>query len=261
MPAAPQRNRIIITGASSGLGGALAQLYAAPGRTLGLIGRNEERLSGVAALCRQAGAEVLAATLDVGDADALGAWLSGFTRTAPADLVIANAGTSAGPAAGTMTEGLALASRQVKTNLLGVINTIEPLLPALIERGAGQFAVIASVAGYRGLPYSPAYSASKAGARIYGEAIRALLAPAGIAVTVVCPGFFASPMTNRFKGKTPFLLSLDRTAAIVKQGIDRRQRRVGFPLPLVLALRFADLLPAGIGDAILRANRFHIVSD
>jgi short-subunit dehydrogenase len=261
MPAGSELNRIIITGASSGLGAALACLYAGPGKTLGLIGRNEARLGAVSALCREAGAETCTGVLDVGDAELVTAWLDDFTRREPVDLVIANAGTSGGPAAGTMTEGLASASRQVRTNLLGVMNTVEPLLPGLIERGRGQIAVVASVAGYRGLPYSPGYSASKAGARIYGESIRALLAPAGIAVTVVCPGFFASPMTDRFKGGTPLILSLERTATIVKRGIDRRQRRVAFPWPLVMALRFADLLPAGIGDAILRANRFHIVSN
>jgi len=259
MPPIPERKRIVITGASSGLGAALAQLYAASGRKLGLIGRNETRLAAVAALCRDAGAEVDAAALDVGEADPLAAWLGEFGRDGPIDLVIANAGTSAGPAPGSMAEGLELASRQVRTNLLGVMHTIEPLLPSFIARGQGQIAVVSSVAGYRGLPYSPAYSASKAGARMYGESLRALLAPAGIAVTVVCPGFFSSPMTDRFKGGTPFLYSLERTATIVRRGIDNRRRRVAFPWPLAAALRIADLLPARLGDAIMRANRFHII--
>ena len=98
MPPIPERKRIVITGASSGLGAALAQLYAAPGRKLGLIGRNETRLAAGAALCRDAGAEVDAAALDVGEADPLAAWLGEFGRDGPIDLVIANAGTSAGPA-------------------------------------------------------------------------------------------------------------------------------------------------------------------
>jgi short-subunit dehydrogenase len=251
--------RIVITGASSGLGAALAVRYARPGVTLGLIGRNELRLQGVTQQCRQAGAEVDAQAIDVGDRAALEPWLTEFGGT-PIDIVIANAGTSAGPAPGSLAEGLELATRQVRTNLLGAMNTIEPLLPGLIARGQGKIAVVASVAGYRGLPYSPAYSASKAGARMYGESLRALLRPAGIVVTVVCPGFFSSPMTDRFKGGTPFLYSLERTADIVKRGIDRGASRVSFPLPLVLGLKLADLIPAWLGDAIMRANRFHIVS-
>jgi short-subunit dehydrogenase len=251
---------ILITGASSGLGGALARAYAGPGVTLGLIGRSQDKLDTVAKACRAAGAAVRAAAIDVADADMLGAWISDFESAAPVDLVIANAGTSAGPAPGTAAEGLALATRQVRTNLLGVMNTVEPLLPGFLARGKGQIAIVSSIAGYRGLPYSPAYSASKAGARAYGEGMRAILKPRGIPVTVICPGFFDSPMTDRFKGPTPFLFSLDRTAAIVKRGIDTGRPRVAFPFLLVLGLRLADLLPAAIGDAIMRANRFHIVS-
>lgn len=251
--------RIVITGASSGLGAALAARYARPGITLGLVGRDELRLRKVAEQCRQEGAEIDARAIDVGDRAQLEPWLADFGR-APIDIVIANAGISAGPAPGSHAEGLELATRQVRTNLLGVMNTIEPLLPDMIARGRGKIAIVASVAGYRGLPYSPAYSASKAGARMYGESLRGLLKPAGIAVTVVCPGFFSSPMTDRFKGGTPFLYSLDRTAGIVKRGIDRGASRVSFPFPLVLALKLADLIPASIGDAIMRANRFHIVS-
>jgi short-subunit dehydrogenase len=251
---------ILITGASSGLGAALACAYAKPGVTLGLVGRSQDKLDTVSALCRAAGAQVDAAAIDVGDAAALGAWIESFASSAPIDLVIANAGTSAGPAPGTAAEGLALATRQVRTNLLGVMNTVEPLLPGFVARGHGQIAIVSSIAGYRGLPYSPAYSASKAGARAYGEAIRALLAPRGIPVTVICPGFFSSPMTDRFKGPTPFLFTLARTTAIVKRGIDAGRARVAFPSILVLGLRLADLLPPVFGDAIMRANRFHIVS-
>src|SRR6202000_859836 len=125
----------------------------------------QEKLDKVAEACRASGAAVRAAAIDVADADALGAWIQDFENAAPVDLVIANAGTSGGPAPGTAFEGLALATRQVRTNLLGVMNTVEPLLPAFLARGKGRVAIVSSVAGYRGLPYSPAYSASQAGAR------------------------------------------------------------------------------------------------
>ena len=147
---------------------------------------------------------------------------------------------------------------QVSTNLLGTIHTVEPVLPRLMQRGRGQVAVVASVAGLRGLPYSPAYSASKAGIRAYGEGLRALLGPAGIAVSVVVPGFFDTPMTDRFKGPKPFLLSQDQAVAAMRRGLDRRRARVTFPHLLALGLRAADLMPAWLGDRILHGFRFHI---
>jgi short-subunit dehydrogenase len=249
---------IIVTGASSGLGAALALAYASPGVKIGLVGRDATRLASIAAACRAAGAETDFLAHDIADAVALGDWLLAFDRDAPVDLVIAGAGISGGPAPGTRSEGVAPATRQVATNLLGVVNTVEPLLPALLARGRGGIAIIASAAGLRGLPYSPAYSASKAGVRAYGEALRALVAPAGVKVSVVCPGFFSSPMTERWHGPTPFLMTLDRAASIVKHGVDRGRARITFPWLLALGLRLADLIPPALGDAILRDFRFHI---
>jgi len=249
---------IVISGASSGLGAALARRYALPGAALGLIGRDHDRLAAVAAACRDQGATVETGQFDVADAEPLGAWLRAFDVSHPVDLLIANAGTSAGPAPGQISEGLALATRQVRTNLLGAINLVETLAPALAARGRGRIALVASVAALRGLPYSPAYSASKAGVRAYGEAMRALLAPRGVGVSVVVPGFFASPMTDRYKGDHPFVVSLDRAAAIVGGGIDHGRARIVFPWLLAWALRGADLIPAPLGDAILRRVHFHI---
>jgi short-subunit dehydrogenase len=257
---APPRH-VLITGASSGLGAGLARSYAAPGVTLALVGRSAPKLEAVAAHCRQAGALVHTAALDVAFAGALAPWLCAQQAAAPIDLVIANAGTSGGPAAPGVPEGLAGAARQVATNLLGCINTVEPLLPAMLGRAGGQVAVVASVAAYRGLPYSPAYSASKAGVRAYGEALRALLAPNGLAVSVVVPGFFSSPMTDRFHGATPLLRTLDQAVAVVRRGLDRRAPRIVFPHLLGLGLQAADLLPARLGDAILRRVPFRILPD
>ena len=148
-------------------------------------------------------------------------WLGRFDREQPVDLLVANAGISAGPDPDSPPKASRLRSRQIRVNLLGAINTIEPLLPALCARGRGRVAVVASIAAYRGLPYSPGYCASKAGLRAYAEALRPRLAPRGVGVTIVCPGFFDSPMTDRFNGPTPFLASGEAAARIVKRGIDR----------------------------------------
>ncbi|HUC09133.1 MAG TPA: SDR family NAD(P)-dependent oxidoreductase [Stellaceae bacterium] len=251
---------IVITGASSGLGAALAKAYAGPNTVLGLLGRDHHRLRRIAGACEAERAEVSIAAVDVADAPAMAAWLAKFDDAHPVELLIANAGTSAGPVPDSPSEGVEIASRQVQVNLLGSINTIEPLLPALCRRGQGRVAIIASIAAYRGLPDSPGYCASKAGLRAYAEALRPRLARYGVKVTIVCPGFFASPMTDRFDGPTPFLTSVDAAARVVKRGIDRGRRRVAFPWPLVLGLQFCDLAPAFIGDAIMRRYRFQIRS-
>ena len=251
---------IIITGASSGLGAALATAYAGPQVALGLLGRDRERLDSTAHACEMRGATVNTAAMDVTEAPALASWLRQFDRQHPVDLLVANAGTSAGPDPNSPSEGIEMATRQIGVNLLGAINTIEPLLPELCSRKQGRVAVISSIAAFRGLPNSPGYCASKAGVRAYAEALRPRLQQRGIGMTVVCPGFFDSPMTDRFDGPTPFLLSSERAARIVKRAIDRGRRRVGFPWPLVFGLRFCDIAPAVIGDAILQRYRFRIHS-
>jgi len=251
---------VIITGASSGLGASLAKAYASPGVALGLLGRDRPRLEATARACEEKGAIVNAAAIDVTESSAMASWLCQFDCQHPVDLLVANAGTSAGPDPDSPSEGVEAVTRQVRVNLLGAINTVEPLLPALCSRRRGRVAVVASIAAYRGLPYSPGYCASKAGLRAYAEALRPRLEPRSIGMTVVCPGFFESPMTDRFDGPTPFLLRGDAAARIVKRGIDRGRRRVAFPWPLVLGLQFCDLAPAVIGDAILRRYRFRIHS-
>lgn len=250
----------VITGASSGLGAALAQAYAGPQTALGLVARNREKLDTIAGACRAAGALVETAAIDVTDQSALADWLTEFDRAHPVELLIANAGTSAGPAPGEPGEPADKTLLQLSTNLLGVVHTVAPLLPAMSARRRGRIAIIASIAGLRGLADSPGYCASKAGARAYGEALRARLAPHGVGVTVVCPGFFSSPMTDRWQGPTPFQLSGERAARRIKRGIDAGRRRVTFPWPLVLTLRFGDLAPAAIGDEIVRRFSFHIRS-
>ncbi len=252
---------LLITGASSGLGAALARHYAAPGVILGLVGRDERRLSAVCDACRVKGAEVIGGFFDVAEPEPFGGWLTAFDAAHPIDLLIANAGTSAGPLPDQAGEGVSLAGKQVRSNLLGAIHTIEPLLPRFAARKSGKIAVVASIAGLRGLPDSPGYCASKAGVRAYGEALRARLSPLGIHVTVVSPGFFSSPMTDRFIGDHPGLKTADRVATLVAEALERRKARVSFPRLLVLGLTATDILPGYLGDFFLRRFRFHIRAD
>ncbi len=249
---------VVISGASSGLGAALARAYAAPGRILGLCGRNETRLAAVAEACRQQGAQVHAARLDVGDAASVAAWLNQLDAAHGIDLLIANAGVSAGTRANGSPEGLETACGVVRTNLLGVMNCVETVLPGMLARQRGHIAVVASIAAYRGLPDSPSYCASKAGVLAYGEALRGALAAGGVHVSVIVPGFFASPMSVRYQGRKLFPLTEAQAVARVIGGLNRHAARIVFPLRLAVLMRAADLLPPRLGDRIIRAFAFRI---
>ena len=249
---------IVITGASSGLGAGLARAGAGPECTLGLIGRDAARLAEVAAACRALGAVVETAVLDVGDAATVGDWLLRFDSASPIDLLIANAGISAGTRPDGQPEGIEDACEAVRTNLLGVIHCVEPILPRMLARGTGHIAVVSSVAAYRGLPDSPAYCASKAGVLAYGESLRGALEPLGVRVSVIVPGFFASPMSARYRGRKLLLLTETQAVARVMAGLDRRARRIVFPRRLAVLLRLVDLMPAWCGDRIMRAFPFQI---
>lgn len=245
---------LVVTGASSGIGGALALEYAGPGVALALTGRDGARLEAVAALCRGKGATVTAAVLDVTDRAAMAGWLAAVDAAAPVDLVVANAGISAGTGEGT--ETAEQARRIMAVNWDGVLNTLHPLLPAMRARGRGQIALMASLAGFRGLPGAPAYCASKAAVRIYGESLRGELAGEGIGVTVICPGFVKSRMTavNRFP--MPFLMETQDAARTIRRGLARNRPRIAFPWPMAAAVWLLAMLPPGWTDAALaRAPR------
>jgi short-subunit dehydrogenase len=248
----------VITGASSGLGAGLALSYAAPGRHLALTGRDAGRLEQIAAQARALGAAVTTAVLDVADPAAMVGFLADFDRAYPVDLMIANAGITSGTAPDGSLETLAQAREVIAINLGGVMNSVIPLIAPMQARGRGHFALIGSVAALKGLPDSPAYSASKAGVRLYGESIRPALAPYGIKVSVVLPGFFVSPMSRRFHGPHQFELTLDQAVARIRRGLDLAQARITLPRRLGILLRLADLLPAGLGDLIIKQSRFRI---
>ncbi|MDH3474132.1 MAG: SDR family NAD(P)-dependent oxidoreductase [Rhodospirillales bacterium] len=241
---------ILITGASSGIGEALARDYAAPGVRLALIGRNTARLESVTAACRAAGAEVTGAVIDVTARDVLAAWIAEVDAAAPLDLVIANAGISAGT--GRAGEDDAQARRIMAVNVEGVMNTVLPALAPLRARRRGQIAIISSLAAFRGFPGAPAYCASKAAVRVWGESLRGHLAAEGIGVTVVCPGFVKSRMTAVNEFPMPLLMETDKAVAIIRRGLARNKARIAFPWPLRAAIWLFAALPPGLTDPLLR---------
>lgn len=241
MPIYDKPKHIVITGASSGLGKALALHYASSGVTLGLIGRNEARLNEVANQCRDKGAHVLIGVVDVTDATRIKSWMDSFDALYPIDLCIANAGVSAGTGNGEETV------EQVKeifaVNVDGVLNTFYAVIAPMKQRKQGQIAVISSLAGWFGVPGAPAYNASKATVRIFGQSWRGLYQPYGIAVNVICPGFIKTPMTDVNHFKMPFLMEADQAAARIAKGLARNKGLIAFPLRLFSVVRLISMLP------------------
>ncbi len=242
---------ILITGASSGIGAALARGYAAPGITLSLCGRDAGRLDQVVAACRAAGAAVDGRILDVTDTDAVQSWIERCDADAVLDLVIANAGVSGGAKGGG--ESATQARRIFATNFDGVMNTVLPALPLMQGRGRGQIAIMSSIAAFRGSPGAPAYSASKAAVRSWGEALRGALARDGIEVSVICPGFVESRMTADNAFPMPFLMTADKAAGIIRRGLARNRGRIAFPFPMYFMAWLVAAMPAVLGDRLLRA--------
>jgi short-subunit dehydrogenase len=249
---------VVISGASRGLGAALARGFAGPGVRLLLLARSAAALEEVARDCRARGAHVTTGALDVTDAPGLAAALAAFEAEGPVGMVIANAGTSAGTAPDGTPEDAVAAARQVQVNLVGAINLVGPLLPGMRARGRGRVGLIASVAGLRGLPDFPAYCASKAGLIAWGEGLRAELGPRGVTVTVVTPGFFDSAMGARFHGRRMLVLDQAVVAARVRRALLAGRPRAAFPWPLAAGLRVLALLPPRLGDWAVRRMRFRV---
>lgn len=246
----PMKNpgSILISGASSGIGAALARLYAAPGIQLALGGRDVQRLDTVAEACRRVGASVETTPVDVTDAAATMRWVEAADDAAPLDLVIANAGISGGTFGGG--ESHEQASAIFAVNVDGVVNTVLPAAQRMRDRGRGQLALMSSLAGFRGLPGAPSYSASKAAVRAYGDALRGRLHREGIIVSVICPGFIRTPMTDVNGFPMPFLMEVEDAARRIRHGLARSRPRIAFPWPLYTVVRLAALLPPVLSDPV-----------
>ena len=246
--------KIFLTGASSGLGEALARHYAATGATLGLFARREAELARVAASV--APATVVTYPGDVRDATALARAGADFTaRFGVPDVVIGNAGISRGTL--TQEAGDMAAFRSVfETNVQGLVQTFQPFLAAMTAARHGVLVGVASVAGFRGLPGSGAYSASKAAAITYLESLRVELRGSGVAVVTICPGFIRTPMTAHNPYRMPFLLDADKAARLIARAISRRRRFYVLPWQMRVAGRALKLLPRPLYEwAFFRSGR------
>ncbi len=251
-----QFSAALITGASSGIGRALALALAAPGVTLHLSGRDPARLDAVAGDCRQRGAVVASCVLDVRDAPAVADWIE---RSGRLDLVVANAGISAGTGQGE-SETPAQTRAIFATNLDGVLNTVLPAMAVLREQAPamdgirGRIAVIASIAAFIAAPGAPSYCASKAAVDAWTVATAAAARRAGIGLTSVCPGYVRTAMTAPNRFPMPGLMDADRAAGIILRGVAAGRVRVAFPWWMALAARGAGLLPPRALAGLMRGQ-------
>lgn len=249
----PSPKRILITGASGGLGSALARFYARPGVSLCLWGRDVDRLAAVAEACRAAGAHAEIRSLDLSDLPRAVHALAAEDSAAPIDLALLVAGAGDIRAAGDKVEDPELVSR------LGIINFVAPaaLAAALSERmavrGEGGIVLVGSAAAFHALPFAAAYSGSKAGLAQFAEALRLGVREHGVKVTLVSPGFIDTAAGRQVPGPKPLMITPDKAASLIARAAARGEPHAIMPWPFSLLRLFDRLLPRPLRDRLLRA--------
>lgn len=247
---------VFLTGASSGIGEALAVEIAKNGAILGLLARREELLKEIAEKCEKVGGTARIFPFDVVDyekvqesADKL---REEFGRI---DILIANAGIG-----GNNKETRELQPEFVKKvidiNLMGAVNSVYAVLPQMLERKSGQLVAVSSLAGFRGLPKSAAYSASKGGMTNLFESIRLDVQDKGVSVTIIQPGFIKTPLTSGRKNKMPFLMELEDAIPLFLNAIEKKKKFAAFPWQLATFVRLGRIFPAWLYDKIASGARY-----
>ncbi|HUF80035.1 MAG TPA: SDR family oxidoreductase [Burkholderiales bacterium] len=237
--------RVIITGASTGIGAALARRYAATGAVLGLIARRKDLLERLAAEI-PGSSEVY--PLDVRDAVAMADAARDFIgRHGCPDAVIANAGVSVGTLSD-FPEDTRVFQELLDVNVIGIVNTFQPFIGPMRAQGNGALVGIASIAGYRGLPGAGAYSASKAAAIAYLESLRVELRASGVSAITICPGYVETAMTGKNPYPMPFLMSAEMAAAKIAALIERGKLYSVIPWQMAVVARALRVMPNWLYD-------------
>jgi short-subunit dehydrogenase len=247
---------VFLTGASSGIGEALAIEMAQRGAILGLLARREELLKTLAEKCEAAGGTARVFACDVVDAEAVqkaaDALREEFGRI---DILIANAGIG-GKTSGMDVYQPEQVKKVVEINLMGAVNSVYAVLPQMLERGSGQLVAISSLAGFRGLPKSAAYSASKGAMTNFFESVRLDVQHQGVAVTIIQPGFIKTPLTSGRKNKMPFLMELEDAVPLFLKAIETRKKFAAFPWQLASFVRLGRIFPAWLYDKIASGAKY-----
>ena len=246
---------VLITGASSGIGRALALELGRRGARVALTARRAEELLKVAEEVSRAGGQALALVADVRRAEEInGAAGRVREKWGRVDVLVANAGMSS-TTAGTHLDAVEVGD-VINVNVIGVVNSVAAVLPDMIRRGDGHLVAISSLASYRGMPKSGAYSASKAAVSTFFESMRVDLRKSGVAVTTIHPGFIRTPMTAKRKKKLPFLLEVDDAACRIIKAVERRARTYAFPWQLASLVRVIRHMPGALYDRLASNSNF-----
>jgi short-subunit dehydrogenase len=242
----------VITGASSGIGWELAKCLAAEGCRVGLVARRKEKLETLAEEIRRTGGTAEFARADIGDrAQANEAIRQLAAKIGPADLLIANAGVGMPTVVNPLNVGHT--EKMNRTNFLGVVYSIEAVLPEMLRRQSGHLAAVSTLASYKGLPGESGYCATKAAVNIYLEGLRIQLRNRGIRVTTICPGFIRTPMTAPNKFHMPYLLEAEDAAGRIVRALHRRRKVYNFPWQLSLLMKMTAWLPDWIIARTMRS--------
>lgn len=251
------KNKVVfLTGASSGIGEALALELAKRGAILGLLARRENLLRDLVAKCERKGTAAREFPCDITDEAAVfDAAQSLRNEFGKIDVLIANAGI--GGATKNAKDLLPQDFRRViDTNLVGAVNSVSAVLPQMLERGQGQLVAISSLAGFRGLPKSAAYCSSKAAMTAYFESVRLDVQDKGVAVTIIQPGFIKTPLTSGRANKMPFLMELEDSIPLFLRAIEKKKKFAAFPWQLATIVRAGRIFPAWLYDKIAGGARY-----
>lgn len=247
-------NTILITGASSGIGAALAKHLAKPGVHLVLWGRDESRLTDVAAACRQSGAAVSIAQMDVSNIESFKAQLLATDTATPLAQAIFNAGLGGTADADRPEENLA------RVEAIAMVNFVSPIVGATIlcermaARGGGHIVLMGSVSAYFPLPMAPTYASTKAGLAMYAESLRMRMAKHNVAVTLVSPGFIDTPMSRGFDSPKPFLMTAETCARIIADQLPSHPANVIVPWQYAVLRALSHALPRALTRAVINRH-------
>jgi short-subunit dehydrogenase len=259
---APTRGKtathVALTGASSGIGAALALGFANPGCTLSLFARRKAQLDDIADAARKRGAQVYGCTGDVSDAEAVNTWYGEADDRQPINLTIANAGIFDGHGTGARLETNAETERLVATNLLGAIFTAQAAMPRMMARRSGHIALVSSLAARLPAADAPTYSATKAGLVAYAEALREYLLDYNICVSTILPGHVRTAQTDRHEGRTPLILTAEEAAWRIQRALEQRRTIITLPRRAAFLVAAARILPWRLRARANAGSRFSV---
>lgn len=260
--------RVAITGASGGIGAALLKAYAASGTRIYACARNEKNLEANAQAARMYGAEVICETFDVRDDQKLLDWIDRVVGEGDLDVLLINQGVSASyqtTEKGVMPEENDDMLREIEVNaradLLAANQAVRRMIERKVPEHHFQLGLVSSMASFTGLSSSPGYSASKACVRVFGEAMRRLVVCHNIGVTVICPGFVVSPMSERFVGEKPLMVSAEVAADRIRRAMDANRAMCVFPKILRLGIALLPFLPETLQQYALKPFGFSVIPD